>query len=1139
MEAIQELERASAILMAPPGAVSTEERHNAEQLFLQYRKTKNPYDLCQKILQTCKVDYVLFEAATTIKEAIIREWTILKKEEIDSVCSFLLHCATENLSLQNYVREQILQVVAIIFKLGTLDNPEARTSLVNGLTQLLSHGDRTMELICCSIMKALLTEYSTTSQSTNFGMSLDFHANCKRSFEEKDLLNIFVLTVQTLQKFMNVEMSGLSRQDIAVFIRYLSLAEQVLHWEFMSGHPLSLLRFPGSNETAQKIIFRPHKNWKEVMLDPNLLDLVFKLLSICVNNSELSHHCMQCLVQLASMAGSVFKSDELHLKYLDHYVTRLLAIINCHKWNGHQAFGLSNILFRLLDVFPIKIIKSISQHNLSTLFEAMTYLTCTFQEAAINSNDFDFDDNEYLEAANLLLDAWITVIAHAEDFPPGFFVQYSLKIIDIYLKTHLASPDGIRKPESEYNNMDEIEYDIVEDDRDACADELSNIGHLARQCLPRVVPVLIDKLETRLVHLKEYYQHEKLKLSTKTANDSRVSDALFEDIHWLLLICSFVLTIDNSGESPQIPTEVINFTNVSLTTNTRGVGESVKYLVSLGKEGLRNDVDPIVALLVTILKVVEVEMEFLRNGLIFSFSPEVASTMLWFLKRWTKGYFSLHEASDTKLSPTLIACFDLKHDCGKFLIKLLLDVVELNLNTWTAEPQVSEDVVKLLLRLINQKKRAEICLTFPNVWNIVQNFSSRTPEICALSPLVHRHLVECLMRACSQMESDDTKQQLQTQLLQPILTQYQAVRSKENFNRISHDDVVKNEVIRTFECVRGIAKGSIQSNANFLFKFTAPILEDSLTLLNVYSNYTEVIVCVLEMFVDVVDGSLCLLNQENSTAMCNMCLRMMENYSKFNLGKTVLGSSEEEEKYYDLLLLIQLLTHILSKDYLDFSESSTLSNGQPAVSPVDVVLFGFHLIIPLINQELMKYPKLSGEYFKLVTFVCEVYPEKIKCLPLGLFQNFMASIQMAISDYGADSAKCSLDALSSLAKYYCNECDKNDESGKILFEALREFLNIVFQHIVLGQFNMDLIEPSAEALFLLICCHQEEYLKLANNLIAQQHVTDESFKQKLIEAFQVLTPSGLQLTPNRQSLKQFRKNLEIFLQNVKGFLCFK
>lgn len=50
---------------------------------------------------------------------------------------------------------------------------------------------------------------------------------------------------------------------------------------------------------------------------------------------------------------------------------------------------------------------------------------------------------------------------------------------------------------------------------------------------------------------------------------------------------------------------------------------------------------------------------------------------------------------------------------------------------------------------------------------------------------------------------------------------------------------------------------------------------------------------------------------------------------------------------------------------------------------------------------------------------------------------------------------------------------------------------------------MELIEPAAESLFLLICCYQEEYLKLANNLIASQHVTDEKFKQRLIEAFQV------------------------------------
>ena len=38
-------------------------------------------------------------------------------------------------------------------------------------------------MICCSILKALLTEYSSTSQSSNLGLSLEYHAQCKKSFE--------------------------------------------------------------------------------------------------------------------------------------------------------------------------------------------------------------------------------------------------------------------------------------------------------------------------------------------------------------------------------------------------------------------------------------------------------------------------------------------------------------------------------------------------------------------------------------------------------------------------------------------------------------------------------------------------------------------------------------------------------------------------------------------------------------------------------------------------------------------------------------------------------------------------------------------------------------------------------------------
>ena len=102
MHSVEELERAAVVLMAPPMAVSAEDRQKAEQMFIQFRKTRNPYEICKKIVETCKVDYVLFEAATTMKDAIIREWSLLKKTEIDSICTFLLCCVTERPDMERY-----------------------------------------------------------------------------------------------------------------------------------------------------------------------------------------------------------------------------------------------------------------------------------------------------------------------------------------------------------------------------------------------------------------------------------------------------------------------------------------------------------------------------------------------------------------------------------------------------------------------------------------------------------------------------------------------------------------------------------------------------------------------------------------------------------------------------------------------------------------------------------------------------------------------------------------------------------------------------------------------------------------------------------------------------------------------------
>ena len=62
-------------------------------------------------------------------------------------------------------------------------------------------------------------------------------------------------------------------------------------------------------------------------------------------------------------------------------------------------------------------------------------------------------------------------------------------------------------------------------------------------------------------------------------------EALFEDLHWLTLITSFTLTFDNPSESPQIPDEVITFTNEFLQSHPNTVRVTTRYLTSIGKQG--------------------------------------------------------------------------------------------------------------------------------------------------------------------------------------------------------------------------------------------------------------------------------------------------------------------------------------------------------------------------------------------------------------------------------------------------------------------------------------------------------------------------------------------------------------------------
>lgn len=213
---------------------------------------------CLSYSDTSGSDLVLFEAAGLLKDSLIREWTTVSDHDLKSLQAYLLNFVVQKTSLSAFVRERILQVVAIMVKRGSVGDLGAdRGQILNSVEQLVAGGDSNQQMIGCSVLAAIMQEYSSSVKSSDVGLRWEVHFRVKRQFEGTDLKRIFHFVVTVLRSFVGAgEDKPLNRESCLLLSRLLAIAESVLSWFFVPSTMLPK-RLIGVFESDQNPSLRP------------------------------------------------------------------------------------------------------------------------------------------------------------------------------------------------------------------------------------------------------------------------------------------------------------------------------------------------------------------------------------------------------------------------------------------------------------------------------------------------------------------------------------------------------------------------------------------------------------------------------------------------------------------------------------------------------------------------------------------------------------------------------------------------------------------------------------------------------------------------------------------------------------------
>ncbi|XP_047316080.1 exportin-4 isoform X1 [Impatiens glandulifera] len=1048
-------------------------------------------------------------------------------------------------SPEGYVLAKTSSVAAQLMKRGWLEFSAAEKETFLYQVQQAITGSHGLDVKYRGInfLECLISEFSP-STSTAMGLPREFHDQCQASLE-RNYLKTFYSWAQDagLSVSDKIIHSESAVPEVNACSAALLLMVQILNWDFRSNSSAdgAKKQFASAFQTARSdnsspkrsecVIVQPGPSWCDVLLTSGHVEWLLSLYNALRQKFSHADYWMDCpiavsarklIVQLCSLTGTIFTPESGHMQ--EQHLLRLLSgtlawidppeiiskEIECGRSESEMLDGCRALLAIATVTTPLvfdQLLKS------TRPFGTVTFLAVLMCEVtkAIMTNYTD-EERWCWVARDILLDTWTAVLVPTDANRQNVFLSQEGIVAAANLFSLIVESELKVASLTAFGDDDENEYRQAS--VSAMDERLTSYALIGRAAIDFTVP-LLTRLFSELI--AKLHQGRGICDPTET----------LEELYTLLLVIGHVLSDDGEGETPLVPKAIQVYSTGTVEIEKHPVNELSSLIIRFAEQSLD----------------AELRASF--------FSPRLMEAIIWFLARWSQTYLFPPIRENHQLDGSNKSWFSFFFgDQGKLVLNVVLSISKTTFISYPGEKELQALTCYQLLHGLVRRRDVCVQLVTLESWNDIAYAFANEKSLFSLNAAHQRSLAQSLVLSASGMKSLEASNQFVRHLMGPLTGYLLEMSGKNDIRNVAHQPDVILYVSCLFERFRGAASASEPRTQKAIYEMGFAIMSPVLTFLEIYKHEFAVVYMLLKFVVDWVEGQIIYLETEETAAVVNFCMCLLQIYSSHNIGKISLSlsstllSEANTEKYKDLRALLQLLTHLCSKDLVDFSSESIDAQG---INISKVVYLGLHIVTPLISLDLLKYPKLCHDYFSLLSHMLEVYPEMVAQLNNESFSNVLGTLDFSLHHQDLEVVHTCLSSLKALASYHYKETadgkvglgshatGHTDRDGKLQEGILSRFLRSLLQFLLYEDYSIDLISSAADALLPLILCEQGLYQRLAHELTERQ--TNLMFKSRLTNALQSLTSSNnLSTKLDRPNYQKFRKNLHNFLIEVRGFL---